>query len=52
VAPQRSRASRLHIDGKRHVRKFLEQALEEITSMYTQVGELSAVHDGQAPAPR
>ena len=39
-------------DGKRHIRKFLGQALEElgfITCECTQVGELSAVLDGQAP---
>jgi hypothetical protein len=35
--------------SKRHIRKFLEEALEELgftTCKYTQVGELSAVHDG------
>jgi len=39
-------------DGKRHIRKFLEEALEElgfITRECTQVGELSAVLDGHAP---
>jgi EAL domain-containing protein (putative c-di-GMP-specific phosphodiesterase class I)/CheY-like chemotaxis protein len=39
-------------DGKRHIRKFLGEALEElgfITCECTQVGELSAVLDGQAP---
>jgi EAL domain-containing protein (putative c-di-GMP-specific phosphodiesterase class I)/CheY-like chemotaxis protein len=39
-------------DGKRHIRKFLGEALEElgfITRECTQVGELSAVLDGQAP---
>src|ERR1700731_1181796 len=39
-------------DGKRHIRKFLEDALEElgfITRECTQVGELSAVLDGHAP---
>ena len=39
-------------DGKRHIRKFLGEALEElgfITCECTQVGELSQVLDGQAP---
>src|SRR3982074_470093 len=39
-------------DGKRHIRKFLGEALEElgfITCECTQIGELSAVLDGQAP---
>jgi len=39
-------------DGKPHIRKFLGEALEElgfITCECTQVGELSAVLDGQAP---
>jgi hypothetical protein len=38
------------VDGKRHIRKFLEEALEELTTREcTQVDELSAVLDGQAP---
>src|SRR5450755_1230867 len=40
------------VDGKPHVRKFIGEALEElgfITCECTQVGELSAVLDGQAP---
>lgn len=39
-------------DGKPHIRKFLGEALEElgfITCECTQVGELSAVLDGQTP---
>jgi DNA-binding NtrC family response regulator len=39
-------------DGKRHIRKFLGEALEElgfITRECTQVGELSALLDGQVP---
>src|SRR5258708_37807238 len=39
-------------DGKRHIRKFLGEALEElgfITCECTQVGELNAVLDGEAP---
>jgi len=50
--PAKSRASRLHRHGKRHIRKFLEEALEELgfsVCECTQVGELSAVLDGQAP---
>jgi PleD family two-component response regulator len=39
-------------DGKRHIRKFLGEALEQlgfITCECTQVGELNAVLDGEAP---
>ena len=40
------------VDGKRHIRRFLEEALEELgltACECTQVGEQSAVLDGQAP---
>jgi DNA-binding NtrC family response regulator len=40
------------VSGKRHIRKFLEEALEKLgftTRECTQVDELSAVLDGQAP---
>ena len=50
---QRKVAPRVCIaDGKQHIRKFLGEALEElgfITCECTQVRELSAVLDGQAP---
>ncbi len=40
------------VDGKRHIRKFLEEALEELgftTCECTQVAELSPMLDGRAP---